>query len=50
LERRYRPGSSLVRAGVYAPILGLSLAAVALVLGWFTDAHHAFALGTTCIH
>jgi beta-lactamase regulating signal transducer with metallopeptidase domain len=50
LARRARPQPALVRAAVYTPVAVLVLTAAALVAGWFTDAHHAVALGQPCTH
>jgi len=50
LERWARPGHALLRVVTYAPVAVLVLAVGALMAGWFTDAHHAFALGDPCTH
>jgi len=50
LDRRARPLSVLMRTVMYAPVAALGLAAIILVAGWLTSAHHAVALGAPCNH
>jgi Zn-dependent protease with chaperone function len=48
LRRRPAPRPALVRALLYAPVALLTLVVATSALGWFTDAHHALALGAPC--
>jgi Zn-dependent protease with chaperone function len=50
LARRPSPRPLFVRAMVYAPVLVLVVAVGLTAVGWFTDAHHAVALGDPCTH
>lgn len=50
LSRRTNPRPLFVRAAVYAPVLVLIITVGATAVGWFTDAHHAVALGDPCTH
>jgi hypothetical protein len=48
LRRRAHPRPVVVRAAVYAPVAVLVLTVAVTAAGWFTDAHHAVALGAPC--
>lgn len=50
LARRSAPRPLLVRAVVYAPVFVLVVAVGLTAVGWFTEAHHAVALGDPCTH
>ena len=50
LARRSAPRPLLVRAAVYAPVFVLVVAVGLTAVGWFTEAHHAVALGDPCTH
>jgi beta-lactamase regulating signal transducer with metallopeptidase domain len=48
LRRRSAPRPAVVRAVLYAPVAILMLVVATTAVGWFTDAHHALALGGPC--
>lgn len=50
LSRRTSPRPFVLRAAVYAPVAILVLAVAVTAVGWFTQAHHAVALGGPCNH
>lgn len=45
-----RPRPVYARSAVYASVLILSVVLAVTAVGWFTDAHHAVALGAPCVH
>ena len=48
LERLVFPLGRTSRAFVYLPACVLTISAAMLVMGWFTESHHAIALGSYC--
>jgi len=50
LRTRQPIRAPVVRFASYAPVALLLVTVLALVAGWFTDAHHAVALGAPCDH
>jgi len=50
LRRTTSPRPVYVRSAVYASVLVLSVVVAVTTAGWFTDAHHAVALGVPCTH
>jgi Zn-dependent protease with chaperone function len=50
LEGRGEPRPAVMRAAAYTPVGVLVLTVVLTAAGWFTDAHHAVALGDPCVH
>jgi len=45
-----RPRPVYARSAVYASVLILSAVVAVTAAGWFTNAHHAVALGAPCVH
>jgi Zn-dependent protease with chaperone function len=50
LRRLDARGAQHVRFAAYVPVGVIALAGLLLLAGWFTDAHHAVALGAPCAH
>jgi Zn-dependent protease with chaperone function len=50
LRRLDARGAQHVRFAAYVPVGVIALAGLLLLAGWFTDAHHAVALGAPCSH
>lgn len=50
LDREVSPRPAIVRLLSYAPVAILALTVGVLSVAWFTDAHHAVALGLPCAH
>ena len=50
LQWALRPRPVYARSVVYASIVTLSVVVAVVAVGWFTDAHHAVALGAECVH